>query len=256
MAEIPVLYETRGNVAWITINRPDRKNSLDTESKALLARAFSSAGSDDNVRVVVLSGAGGSFSAGSDLKEEMVDDRHVLARDQDPLAGPLERCPKPVIAAIDGPAVGGGFEMALAADIRIATHRSFFALTEVRIGSLPGSGGTQRLFSALPSAIAWRVLLTGDRLDAQRAFDVGLVSDLFEPDSFTTDVAEVANRVASAAPLSLRAAKLAGQAGLEGSGDSGFKLERALWAFLSTTEDRDEGRASFREKREPEYKSR
>jgi enoyl-CoA hydratase/carnithine racemase len=250
-----ILYAVNDGVAWITLNRPERKNSLDSEAKVGLADVFARASASDDVRVVVLTGSGGSFSAGSDLTEVDDDGRHVMMKDQVPLAHPVESCPKPVIAAIDGPAIGGGFEMALASDIRVATTRSFFALTELQIGSLPGSGGTQRLFSAIPSAVAWRHLLTGDRLDAQRAHEVGLISDLFTEAEFGEGVRKIAASVSAAAPLSLRAAKLAARTAIEG-GRAGFDLERALWAFLSTTEDRAEGRAAFREKRDPEYKGR
>lgn len=243
----------REGVAWISIERPERKNALDTAARSELAQAFDKARSSYDIRVIVLTGSGGAFSAGVDLKEASEDDRHVMARDHEPLVAPVVGCPKPVIAAVDGAAVGGGFELALAADMRIATPRSFFALTEVSIGSLPGSGGTQRLFSAVPSAVAWRILLTGERIGGQRAYEVGLVSDLVEVDQFEQRAWDIASTVASGAPLSLRAAKLAGRAGMEHAGETGLALERALWAFLSTTEDRQEGRSAFREKRRPRY---
>lgn len=243
-------------VAWISIDRPERKNALDTTARAELAEAFAKATRSPEARVVVLAGSGGVFSAGVDLKEVTEDDRHVMARDQEPLVTPVAECPKPVIAAIDGAAVGGGFELALAADMRIATSRSFFALTEVTIGSLPGSGGTQRLFSAVPSAVAWHLLLSGERISGQRAYEVGLVSHLAATETFDDEARELAGSIAAAAPLSLRAAKLAGRAGMEHAGEPGLALERALWAFLSTTEDRAEGRAAFKEKRQPRYKGR
>ena len=252
----PVTHEVFDGIAWIALNRPEKRNALNPEARQLLATAFENAAADDDVRVAVLTGNGGAFSAGVDLSESTSDERHVLARDQAPVTAPLDVFPKPVIAAIDGPAVGGGFELALAADMRVATRRSFFALTEVQIGSLPGSGGTQRLFSAVPAAVAWHLILSGDRLPAQRAYDVGLVSHLTDDTTFRAEVVELAARVASAAPLSLRAAKLAGRAGLSDARAPGMALERSLWAFLSTTEDRAEGRAAFREKRPPDFKGR
>lgn len=251
-----IVVEAAGGVGWVRINRPDRKNAIDTTTRGELADAFSKLTDDEDVRVIVLAGSGGSFSAGVDLKEVVEEDRHPLGRGQEPLVAPVERCPKPVIAAIDGAAIGGGFELALASDMRVASTRSFFALTELRIGSLPGSGGTQRLFTAVPSAIAWSILLTGDRLDAKRAYEVGLISEVIEVEEFEQRVAELAARVAMAAPLSLRAAKLAGRAGLERSGAAGFALERSLWAALAATEDRAEGRAAFREGRDAEYRGR
>jgi enoyl-CoA hydratase/carnithine racemase len=253
---MPVLSEHRDSVAWVSINRPEKRNAIDLDTRRLLAAAFDAASGDQEVRVVVLGGAGGTFSAGVDLKEVASDDAHILVRNPEPLVAPLERCLKPIIAAVDGAAVGGGFELALASDIRVASRRSFFALTEARIGSLPGSGGTQRLFAAVPSAIAWRILLTGDRVTADRAYEVGLISDLFEDDEFAERTRELAARVASSAPLSLRALKLAGRAGLARTGEAGFDLERTLWAFLSTTADRREGRDAFRDKRDPDFTGR
>lgn len=250
-----ISYQEERGVGLISIDRPERKNALDMAARIELAAAFDRANASDGVRVVVVTGSGGAFSAGVDLKEVRDDKRHVLTRDEDPLVTPVDSCPKPVIAAIDGPAIGGGFELALAADMRIATPRSYFALTELRIGSLPGSGGTQRLFQAVPSAIAWRMLLTGELVTGARAYEVGLVSDLIEEDEFLERTWELAASIAEGAPLSLRAAKLAGRTALQ-QGGAGLALERTLWAFLSTTEDRAEGRAAFREKREPRYTGR
>jgi enoyl-CoA hydratase/carnithine racemase len=257
MTEQPILTRTDGRVAWIEINRPHARNAIDTATRSALDDAFAAASRDVEIRVVVIRGLHGAFSAGVDLKEVREPaGNHPFTDSSEPLVGSLVACSKPVIAAIDGPAVGGGFELALAAEMRVATPRSTFALTEARIGSLPASGGTQRLFAAIPSAVAWKLLLTGEKLDAQRAYDLGLVSDLIEEQDFESKVSDIANRVAGAAPLSLRALKVAGNAGAAGSGTAGLALERSLWAFLATTEDRNEGRLAFREKRDPDFKGR
>jgi len=251
----PILYSTEGGVATVTLNRPERRNAIDSVMRVLLAEVFAGANADSHVRVVVLTGAGSSFCAGVDLKEVSSDsgDRpHVLLDDPAPLAAPVAGSLKPVVAAVNGPAVGGGFELALAADVRMAATTASFALPEGRIGSIPGSGGTQRLFRALPSSVAWKILLTGDPLSAEAAARYGLVSDIYEPESLAEEAATLAGRVARLAPLSLRALKMAGRAALEGS--DGLQLERTLWRFLSTTEDRAEGRAAFRENRDPRYK--
>jgi E-phenylitaconyl-CoA hydratase len=158
------------------------------------------------------------------------------------------------VAAVNGPAVGGGFELALAADLRVAADSAWFALTELRIGSLPGSGGTQRLFDALPSAVAWRMLLSGSRMSAADAERFGLVSDVFSADSFHSETEKLVSQLAEAAPLSMRAAKLARTAAK--AAEPGLLMERLLWRMLATTEDRDEGRAAFREKRPPRFKGR
>jgi enoyl-CoA hydratase/carnithine racemase len=250
-----ILFNIHDGVATITLNRPERRNAIDSVTRVLLTEAFDEANTDSRVRVVVLSGTGSTFCAGVDLKEVNADsgDRpHVLLDDPAPLAAPVAGSIKPVVAAVNGPAVGGGFELALAADVRIAATTASFALPEGRIGSIPGSGGTQRLFQAVPSSIAWKILLTGDPLSAEAAARYGLVSDIYEPEALAQEAATLAGRVARLAPLSLRALKLAGRAALEGT--DGLQLERTLWGFLSTTEDRAEGRAAFREKRDPRYK--
>ena len=168
----------------------------------------------------------------------------------------IERLTKPVIAAINGPAAGGGLELALACDLRVASSNATFALPEVKVGSLPGSGGTQRLFAALAPAVAWRMLLTGDSIDATEALRVGLVSDVVEPDDLHATVQRLADRIAANAPLSVRAAKAAARSDMDARLASGLALERTLWALLATTEDRAEGRAAFREGRPPQYRGR
>jgi enoyl-CoA hydratase/carnithine racemase len=174
----------------------------------------------------------------------------------EPVAAPLERFGKPLIAAVNGPAAGGGFELALAADIRIASTAASFALPEVKIGSLPGSGGTQRLSRAVPPAVANRLVLTGEPLSAVDALRVGLVSDLVDPEDLLPLARSLAERIAANAPLSLRAAKIALRAAQEDALRPGLALERALWEMLSKTDDRAEGRAAFREKRAPRYTGR
>ncbi len=247
-----ILTWREGHVGWVSFNRPEKRNALDPASRAQLDRIVAELDADAAVRVIVLTGEGSAFCAGTDLSSAQPDDRHVLARSPRRLAAAIEECGTPVIAAVNGPAAGGGFEFALAADLRVATPSARFLLPEVRIGSLPGSGGTQRIFSALPSAIAWKALLSGLPIGAEDALRFGLVSDLFDEQSFREQVSALAARIAEGAPLSLRAAKTAGRAAL-GAGQAGFELERSLWSALAETEDRAEGRAAFREKRDPRY---
>lgn len=252
-----VLYESSDGTATITINRPQRRNAVDSAARVRLAEAFETANTDPSVRVIVLTGAGSSFCAGVDLKEAGADPGerpHVLLESPSPLAAPVAGSLKPVVAAVNGPAYGGGFELALAAEIRLASTEAVFALPEGKIGSLPGSGGTQRLFRVLPASLAWEVLLTGDPLSAERAAQFGLVNSVHPPDRLMAEVAALAARIARLAPLSLRAIKLAGRAALEGA--DGLAFERTLWGFLATTEDRAEGRAAFRAKRDPHYRGR
>lgn len=249
--------EREGHVAWLVIDRPERRNSIDRATRAALRAASDELEADVGVHVVVLTGSGATFCAGTDLKEIAAEPpAHPLADPTPPIAAAIERLTKPVIAAINGPAAGGGFELALACDLRVASSSATFALPEVRIGSLPGSGGTQRLFAALPAAVAWKVLLTGTAIDAAEAHRVGLVSDVVEPADLRPTVQALAERIASNAPLSVKAAKLAARAGLDERLGSGLALERTLWALLATTDDRAEGRAAFREGRPPKYRGR
>jgi enoyl-CoA hydratase/carnithine racemase len=250
----PILVERRGTVGWITINRPEHRNAIDQASRRLLKQAFEDLQQTAEIRVIVLTGVGTAFCAGVDLSDtaDGTAPLHLGTR----LVDPVERCELPVIAAVNGAAVGGGFELALASDLRVAAGPAFFQLTELRIGSLPGSGGTQRLFAAVPLAVAWRALATGERITSDRALHYGLVSDVFPEDDFENRVVELANKVASAAPLSLRAAKMAAKAATDERLATGLTLERALWSALSATHDRDEGRAAFREKREPDFRGR
>lgn len=248
--------ERDGALGWIVLDRPERRNAIDRATRTELANATAALEADDEVRVVILTGEGPAFCTGTDLREAPPDDPAPPAADRTPpMSAPLETLTKPIIAAVNGPAAGGGFELVLAADLRIAATTATFALPEVRVGSLPGSGGTQRLFDAVPRALAWRMLLTGEPIDAMEALRVGLVSDVVEPARLRARATELASAIAANAPLSVRAATLAGRQGAAGRAP-GLALERALWALLATSEDRAEGRAAFREHRPPTYRGR
>jgi E-phenylitaconyl-CoA hydratase len=249
-----VRVETSGAVGWVTLDRPEQRNALDLDARLELAEAFLALDRDPTIRVAVLTGAGTAFCAGTDLSGSQ-DPQHPLSTHPQRLAQPLDDFTKPLIAAVNGAAAGGGFELALAADLRVASPFAKFLLPEVSIGSLPGSGGTQRIFSALPSAIAGEVLFAGRVLSADDALRHGLVSEVYPSEEFMERVGALAARVGANAPLSLIAAKKAARVARDGDG-SGLELERSLWAQLATTRDRDEGRAAFREKRPPRFEGR
>lgn len=255
--EAGLRVEREDATAWIILDRPDRRNAIDRATRAALEVACTELEADPGVRVVILTGEGTAFCAGTDLREPPLDDAAPPAADRSArISAALESLTKPVIAAINGPAAGGGFELALASDLRVAATTATFALPEVRVGSLPGSGGTQRLFRAVPHPVAWRMLLTGQPIDAAEALRLGLVSDVVEPERLRPFAAELASRIASNAPLSVRAAMVAGRQAVSSGLEPGLALERALWALLATSEDRAEGRAAFREKRPPRYRGR
>jgi enoyl-CoA hydratase/carnithine racemase len=246
---VSVEVTSADGVAWLTLNVPERRNAISNAMRGLLAEAFASLDADDSVRVVVLTGAGSAFCAGVDLKETGPP---ATAR----LVAPLESFGKTVVAAVNGPALGGGFELVLACDVRVASTAATFALPEVRIGSLPGSGGTQRLARAVSPAVAAKLVLTGQHLDAESALRYGLVSDVVEPQDLVPFVQGLASTIAGNAPLSLRAAKKALRAAEEQPLQAGLDLERTLWAELAETDDRAEGRAAFREGRAPRWSGR
>jgi len=250
-AERSVICSTRDGVGWVRLNVPERRNAISHAMRQQLTDAFASLDDDADIRVAVITGEGPTFCAGVDLKDSSDGDRHALS--SSPVAAPLERFGKPLIAAINGPAVGGGLELALAADLLIASTDAWFSLPEVKIGSLAGSGGTQRLSRAVPPAVASRMVFTGEPLDAEAALRFGLISDLVAPDELIPRAESLAGQISANAPLSLRAAKIAMRAARENQLAGGLALERALWELLSTSRDRDEGRAAFRERRPPRF---
>ena len=254
MSDQPVLLTERADgVGWLTLNRPAKRNALNMALRGALDGTLAELAADDEVRVVVLTGAGTAFCAGADLSDSPPSTRHPMAQPGRPVAQSLAAFPKPVIAAVNGPAFGGGLELALACDLRVAARGATFALPEVRIGSLPGSGGTQRLVRAIGPAIAARMLFSGDPLSAEEASRAGLISDLVEPGELAEFTAGLARRISGNAPLSLLAAKRCLTAAVEAQLSAGLELERTLWTLLATTEDRHEGRAAFREHREPRF---
>jgi E-phenylitaconyl-CoA hydratase len=238
-------------VARVTLDRPDKRNAINDEMRAELTAAFAAFDADPSVRVVVLTGAGSAFCAGGDLSASATPDPQ-----RPRIVEPLDQFSKPVIAAINGLAFGGGLELALACDLRIAATVARFALPEVRIGSLPGSGGTQRLASAVGRTMAAQMLFTGELISAEQALTAGLVSELHAPDALMGRALVLAKAIAENAPLSLIAIKKALRAATDLPLAAGFELERALYGALTATKDREEGRKAFREKRKPNFQGK
>ena len=249
------------HVATLTLNRPEAMNSIDPEMREQLHAAWKRIKEDDDIRVVILTGAGEkAFCTGSDLKKTMppkesfaeltfgrVTSDHLLAGlDTD----------KPLICAVNGYAMGGGMELALACDIRVASDNAVFALSEVRIGSIPGAGGTQRLPRAIGSSNAMLMLLTGDRVDAAEALRIGLVSKVVSREELLPAAQEIARRIAQNAPLSVRSIKRLVVSGADMPLPAALDNERYVFGLLRDTEDRIEGRRAFQEKRSPVYQGR
>ncbi len=248
-------------IACLTLNRPDKRNAIDDATRDALTAAFASLETEISIRAVILTGAGTAFCAGVDLAtpgnvavHSSIQASPIVTRAR--LTAPLDAFSKPVIAALNGVAVGGGLEMALACDLRIASTAARFGLTEARIGSLPGSGGTQRLVSVVGRTLAAQMLFTGELISAERALASGLVSELHAPDALMARALALAKTIAENAPLSLIAIKKALRAATDLPLAAGFELERALYGALTATQDREEGRKAFREKRKPNFQGK
>jgi len=258
---MPIVKTVQGGVAIITLNRPEAMNSIDPESNEQLLAIWDQVSSDEEVRVVVLTGAGErAFCTGADLKKTMppADSaaRQVFrAGTRHSNFGTLQT-DKPVIAAINGYALGGGLELALLADIRICSDNAQFGLPEVRVGSIPGAGGTQRLIRAVGQSDAMWMLLTGERIDANEALRIGLVSKVVPLAALQETAINLARAMAANAPLAMTAAKRLAMTGRELPLAGGLELERQAFGVLRDSEDRLEGRRAFADKRAPVFRGR
>lgn len=247
-------------VAVVTIERPDAMNSIDPEAAQALIDAWRTISLDDAIRAAVLTGAGGkAFCTGSDLKKTPPpsDSFATLRFGREPLPGiGTLRCRKPVIAAINGYALGGGLELALQCDIRVASSTATFGLPEVCIGSIPGAGGTQRLLRAVSRSDAMLLLLTGNRIDAAEALRMGLVSKVLDPQELMGYALGIATKIAENAPLSVVAVKQLADVGGELPLSAGIDMEQQVFGLLRDTADRIEGRRAFAAKEKPRFNGR
>lgn len=253
---MPVGFEVTNHVAYVTLNRPEAMNALDPDSIADLNRIWHEVASNPDIRVAVLTGAGPkSFCTGTDMKATPPTEcmAAIYLRDGMPIV-PAMKMWKPIIAAINGFAVGGGLEIALACDLRIASSNAKFGLTEVKVASLAGLNGTQLLPRAIPQAVAMKMLLTGEMINADEALRYGLVSDVVAPEELMKLATGYAEKIASAAPLSVQAAKQAAILGKDMPVEHGILFSHLLWGVLRDTEDRKEGFKAFAEKRGPVYR--
>jgi enoyl-CoA hydratase/carnithine racemase len=249
-----------GHILTITLDRPDALNAIDPETRTALLDSWSTFRNDDDAWVAILTGRGDkAFCVGADLKKTMPPEgsfaaTHFTSAGGDELWRPMQGIWKPVIAAINGYAFGGGLEMALACDLRIASTTAIFSQSEVRVGSMVGAGGAIRLMRTVPQAVAMKMLLTGMRIDAQEALRIGLVSDVFAPEELMAKAQEIAQQICDNAPLAVRATKMAAVLGQAMPVDQALEVERLLFGLLRNTEDRIEGRRAFTEKRRPVWR--
>jgi enoyl-CoA hydratase len=251
-----VLLERPGPaVALLRLNRPDRLNALNLELRETLASHFTELASDEAVRCVVLTGDEKAFAAGADVAElaQRTPTDPAFARVRAAWA-PIERYPRPVIAAINGFALGGGCELAMHCDIIVAGEGAKLGQPEVKLGIMPGAGGTQRLVRAVGKFAAMRWLLTGDPLSAAEAHRLGLVTEVVADGEVLKRALEIAARIAAQAPLAVAAIKDAVLRGADLPLEAGLRLEGESFQALFATEDRAEGMRAFLEKRKPEFK--
>jgi enoyl-CoA hydratase/carnithine racemase len=256
-----IRYEVSAAVAIITIDRPEVMNALDPAHNEALTDAFERYERDDAVRAAVLTGVGNdAFSAGADLRKLIPPFHDAVRSGESPpwvLGGITDRITgKPTIAAVNGHALAGGLELALACDIRIASVNATFGLAETKWGLIPGAGGTQRLPRAIPLAPAMEMILTGEPIDAEQALRWGLVSRVLPSDLLLPEAIALASMVAARGPLAVRAARAAVVEGLGSGLAEGLELERKFFLAVMRTDDAAEGARAFAEKRLPRFEGR
>jgi enoyl-CoA hydratase len=255
-----LLYEKKDDIGILTVNRPDKLNAISNELTSELSSLIDELEKDDKLRVLVITGAGDkAFVAGADIQELVDRDARMgrrVSRERQEIFSRIENLPVPVIAAVNGYALGGGLELALACNIRVCSEKAQFGAPEVKLGIIPGDGGTQRLPRLVGLGRGMEMVITGDFIDAQEAYRIGLVKKVVPPEELMKAAIELAQKIASRPPLAVRYAKEAVNRSQEGDAASGFALESYLHALTCTTEDKKEGVAAFLEKRKGKFKGK
>jgi enoyl-CoA hydratase/carnithine racemase len=253
-----IIYEKKNNVAWITLNRPDKLNAQNAQMRAELMQALQDATKDDSIRVIVITGAGRAFSAGADISEfpaltpaDLVKRAEVIR-----LYELIRNTPKPVIAAVNGLALGGGCELAMACDIIIASEDAQFGQPEVRVGVIPGGGGTQILPRLVGEKIAKEMIFTGKFISAQEAYRLGMINRVVPKEKLMEEVNNLVNELLKQSPIILAFAKMAINRSLETTLSEGLRVESDLFRLCFSTEDQKELSKAFLEKRPPVIKGR
>jgi len=257
-----IIYEKKDGVAWITLNNPERYNALDYDMRRELKISLKDAATDGNVRVVVLKGMGKAFCAGADIRaflEWKPLDVINLFKEVGTslvLSKIIKEMPKPVIAAVHGYCLGGGFEIAMSCDLIIATEDAVFGLPEINIGIIPGGGGTQRFTRLVGEKKAKELIFTGDRIPAKDMLKMGVVNRVVPLDKLMDAVNELIEKIKSKSPIAIAVAKEAINVAMETYLEQGLRYELQLFAPLFSTEDQKEGVRAFLEKRKPIWKGK
>jgi enoyl-CoA hydratase len=255
-----LIYEKKDDIGLLTINRPEKMNAISNELTTELKKLLDEIENDEELRVLIITGAGEkAFVAGADIKEIVDRDAKLgrrVTRERQEIFSRIENLQVPVIGAINGYALGGGLELALACSIRICSDKAQFGSPEVKLGIIPGDGGTQRLPRLVGLGRAMEMILTGDFIDAEEAYRIGLVNKVVPLEKLMEEAMALAQKIASRPPLAVRYAKEVVNRSQEGDAASGFALESYLHALTCTTEDKKEGVSAFLEKRKGTFKGK
>lgn len=242
------------HLAIVKIHRPEAKNALNTLLRKQLAQTFSELSFNDQIRAIVLTGGETIFAAGADLKEmATANSTEMILRHTERYWSAIAQCPKPIIAAVNGYALGGGCELAMHADIIIAGKSAVFGQPEIKVGLIPGAGGTQRLFRAVGKFHAMRMIMTGALVTADEAYQIGLVSQVTEDDQTISTAIKMAENLAKYPPIALQQLKEVALLSEDVPLQAGLALERKAFQLLFSTDDQKEGTHAFLEKRQPQY---
>jgi len=253
-----ILYEKKDSIAYVTFNRPRVFNALDTALIAELKEAFEDCRDDSTVRGVILTGAGDrAFTAGEDISELVNDSEgKAISRNGQAVTTLIENLGKPVIAAVNGFALGGGCELAMACTIRLAAETANLGQPEVKIGIMPGAGGSQRLPRLVGKGRAVQIILTGEMIGAQEAYRIGLVNEIVPNADLIARAEALLKQIISNAPIGVKFSIEAINKGLDTSLTEGLLLEASLFALCFDTEDKKEGTSAFLERRVPKFRGR
>ncbi len=252
-----VLTEKKGTVGKVTLNRPAELNALNTTVLGELNAAVDQMNEDSDVRVIIFTGAGRAFAAGADIGEMAdlnMDEGRAFGKKGQAVFRKIEQLEKPTIAAVNGYALGGGCELAMACDMRLASERAVFGQPEVSLGITPGFSGTQRLTALVGKAKAAEMILSAQNIDAQTAAEIGLVNHVFPADKLMEETEALAEKIAGNAPQAVRWANSAIKRGIEAGLETGITIESDLFGMCFATEDQKEGMRAFLERRKAEFK--
>ena len=254
-----VLIERKDEIGLVTVNRPQQMNCMNSETRLELADAFTDLGKDSEISIIILTGAPGkAFIAGADIKEFLERDMSSQeALEEDWIVTKvISNLSKPVIAMIDGFCLGGGLEIAMACDLRIASDRSKLGQPEINLGIIPGAGGTQRLTRLIGEGRAMEMILTGRMITAEEACNYGILNFTYAAEELEAKTMEIANKIAEKSSYAIERAKKSVKAVSQMNLEEGLKLEREMFIECANSEDGKEGITAFIEKRKPDFKGR